>query len=200
VTITATSATGVATTNVTLIVARAAAITSANSATLLSGVPFTFTVTTTGAPTPAVVITGTLPTGLAWVDNGDGTATISGTTTFSTASTTRVTVTATNTAGSVSRTFSFVRSTLPRFTTTATRTLRVRQSTFFVVGTSATPRAALTLVDRLPTGLTLRDRGDGTAVVSGIPAAGTAGSWTVRVTATNAAGTSTQTLTLVVLP
>ena len=40
----------------------------------------TFTVTTTGLPTPTISYTGTLPPGLSFTDNGNGTATITGTT------------------------------------------------------------------------------------------------------------------------
>ena len=42
------------------------------------GVSTTFTVTATGSPTPAMSETGTLPKGITFVDNHDGTATISG--------------------------------------------------------------------------------------------------------------------------
>ena len=38
-----------------------------------------FTVTTAGTPTPAITVTGTLPAGVTFVDNGDGTATLAGT-------------------------------------------------------------------------------------------------------------------------
>lgn len=38
----------------------------------------TFTVTTTGAPPPALAVTGTLPAGVTFTDNGDGTGTFSG--------------------------------------------------------------------------------------------------------------------------
>jgi hypothetical protein len=55
------------------------AITSANSTTFTAGSAGTFTVTTTGVPTPALSKTGTLPTGVTFVDNGNGTATLSGT-------------------------------------------------------------------------------------------------------------------------
>ena len=57
----------------------APAITSSNSATAIVGTPFSFTVTTTGAPTPALTESGALPAGLTFTDNGDGTATIAGT-------------------------------------------------------------------------------------------------------------------------
>jgi hypothetical protein len=57
----------------------AAAITSANSANVVAGTPFSFTVTTTGVPTPTITEKGKLPSGLTFADNGNGTATISGT-------------------------------------------------------------------------------------------------------------------------
>jgi hypothetical protein len=54
-------------------------ITSSNTATATAGQTFSFTVTTTGTPTPKLSETGALPRKLAFTDNGDGTATISGT-------------------------------------------------------------------------------------------------------------------------
>jgi hypothetical protein len=58
------------------------AITSANAAAFTAGVAGTFTVTTTGYPTPALSETGTaLPAGVTFTDNGNGTATLAGTTT-----------------------------------------------------------------------------------------------------------------------
>lgn len=56
----------------------AANITSANSATATLHQEFSFTVTTTGVPTPSLKKMGKLPRGLTFVDNGNGTATISG--------------------------------------------------------------------------------------------------------------------------
>jgi hypothetical protein len=53
--------------------------TSANSASGTKGQPFSFTVTTTGVPAPTLTKSGKLPHGLSFVNNGDGTATISGT-------------------------------------------------------------------------------------------------------------------------
>jgi hypothetical protein len=41
--------------------------------------PFSFTVTTTGSPTPKMAEKGKLPKHITFVDNGDGTATLSGT-------------------------------------------------------------------------------------------------------------------------
>lgn len=63
-----------------------------------------FIVSATGAPLPAFTITsGTLPSGVTFVNNGNGTATLSGTPTAP--STTTVTFTATNTAGLATQVF-----------------------------------------------------------------------------------------------
>jgi hypothetical protein len=57
----------------------AATITSANNATVVAGTPFSFSVTTTGIPTPTISERGRLPHGLRFTTDGSGTATITGT-------------------------------------------------------------------------------------------------------------------------
>lgn len=54
-------------------------ITSPSAVTFKIGQPSNFTVTTTGDPTPSIKETAFLPAGISFVDNGDGTATLSGT-------------------------------------------------------------------------------------------------------------------------
>jgi hypothetical protein len=54
------------------------AITSADTVTFTVGTPQSFTVTTTGIPVPSLVEKGRLSNHLTFVDNGDGTATLSG--------------------------------------------------------------------------------------------------------------------------
>ena len=54
-------------------------ITSPNAVTFRIGQPSNFTVTTVGNPTPGIKETAFLPAGISFVDNGDGTATLSGT-------------------------------------------------------------------------------------------------------------------------
>ena len=56
----------------------APSFTSANSVTFPQGIRDTFTITTTGIPVPKITSSGHLPGGLKFVDNGDGTATLSG--------------------------------------------------------------------------------------------------------------------------
>lgn len=71
-------------------------ITSAPSATFIAGTAGSFTVTATGSPAPALSETGTLPSGVTFVDNGNGTATLSGTPAAGTAGTYALALTASN--------------------------------------------------------------------------------------------------------
>lgn len=74
----ATNGIGSATQNFLLTVNQAPAITSTNHTTFPVGVESSFTVTTTGFPTPALSYTGNLPSGVTFADNEDGTGTLSG--------------------------------------------------------------------------------------------------------------------------
>ena len=74
----------------------APAITSANSTTFTVGSAGSFTVTSTGAPVAALSETGTLPSGVTFVDNGNGTATLSGTPAAGTAGAYVLNITANN--------------------------------------------------------------------------------------------------------
>jgi hypothetical protein len=51
---------------------------SAGQTTFQAGRPGTFTVSVSGSPTPSISESGTLPTGVTFADNGNGTATLSG--------------------------------------------------------------------------------------------------------------------------
>ena len=75
---------------------QAPAITSADSTTFTVGTAGSFTVTTTGSPTPTLSETGTLPSGVTFADNGNGTATLAGTPAAGTAGTYPLTFTAAN--------------------------------------------------------------------------------------------------------
>jgi galactose oxidase-like protein/putative Ig domain-containing protein len=72
------------------------AITSASNATFTLGTAGSFTVTTTGSPAPTLSETGALPSGVTFVNNGNGTATLSGTPASGTAGTYPLALTATN--------------------------------------------------------------------------------------------------------
>jgi hypothetical protein len=84
ITITASNGiTPAATQSFTLIVDQTPAITSANNATFTVGTAGTFTVTTTGYPASTITESGSLPNGVTFVNNSNGTGTLSGKATVS---------------------------------------------------------------------------------------------------------------------
>jgi predicted outer membrane repeat protein len=68
-----------ATVSVTIDIGAPPAITSSNNATFTLGAAGTFNVTTSGSPTPSIIQSGALPSGVSFHDNGNGTGTLSGT-------------------------------------------------------------------------------------------------------------------------
>src|SRR5262249_10080448 len=95
VTVTADNGQGsVVTQNLTLTVTQPPAILSAGSTTFTAGQAGTFTVTTSGSVNTQLARSGALPTGLTFVTNADGTATLAGTTTVR--GTFTITITATD--------------------------------------------------------------------------------------------------------
>jgi len=199
ITITATNAIGGITQGFTLTVTAAAAITSANTATFTVGTAGTFTVTTTGSPTPALTESGTLPGGVTFTDNGNGTATLAGTPTTGTQGSYPITITASNGVGTAtSQSFTLTVTAAAAITSANTATFSVGTAGTFTVTTTGSPTPALTESGTLPGGVTFADNGNGTATIAGTPAAGTGGSYTITITATNAIGGTTQGFTLVI--
>ncbi len=74
-------------------------ISSANSATFTAGTAGSFAITTTGTPTPSLAETGTLPSGVTFQYDGNGTATLSGTPSSGSGGTYSLTITASNGVG-----------------------------------------------------------------------------------------------------
>ena len=100
--ITVTASNGIspnATESVTLTVDSTPMITSSSSVDFVTGSEQTFMVQSTGTPTPALSESGTLPSGITFVDNGNGTATLSGTTAFGSEGSYPITITANNEIG-----------------------------------------------------------------------------------------------------
>ena len=105
-TITATNAIGTTSQTFDVQVGEGPAITSAASASATVGSALTFTVTTTGYPAPSLAASGLPASGdFTFTDNGNGTATISGTPTSADIANDSVDITATNTYGSTTQTF-----------------------------------------------------------------------------------------------
>ena len=164
-------------------------ITSAASLRVVSGQANTFTITTTGAPVPALSESGTLPPGLVFTAGTNGTATVSGTPPPNATGTYEVTVTATNGVGSPAVQHLVLTLAVAPAITSASgwRVLPGRYNTFTVT-TTGSPVPTLSLSGTLPPGLAFTARKDGTATISGTPPAAARGTYEVTVTATNGVG------------
>ena len=156
-------------------------------------------ISTTGAPVPALGAQTALPAGLSFVDNGDGSGTISGTPTAGAAGDHELTFSAINGVGSVATaTLKLTIYQFPVVTTSALPVLQVGTRETASVATTAYPAATLRVIGRLPVGVTFSPSSNGTGTFSGTPAAGAAGSYPVTLTATNLTGRAVKTFTLVV--
>jgi hypothetical protein len=208
VTITATNGVGApASQAFTVTVTRQAAITSGGSATFVVGSAGSFAVTTVGVPKASISRTGTLPTGVTFVDNGNGTATLSGTPAADQAGSFPLTLTAHNGIGPDTVQSFLLRVEPVGVVTTppsvvvpsATVSTAIGDPVTYTVHAGGVPVPTLSTSSVLPAGLTLVDHGDGTATLSGVPSPGTAGSYTVVVDAANGVGSSVvETITVVV--
>ncbi|WP_435020358.1 putative Ig domain-containing protein [Tundrisphaera sp. TA3] len=174
-------------------------ITSEAAATFTVAYAQTFTITTTGTPTPTLTVAGTLPAGVTFLDNGDGTGTLAGTPAASTAGPYSFTITAAN-------------GTLPdavqSFTLTVNPAIVVGPGTLPVgtmdnaynrqliaSGGSGSAYAFAVTAGALPPGLTL----DADGLISGTPTDSTGSPYTFTVTVTDEIGAAgTQVFTLAV--
>ena len=85
----------------------------------------------------------------------------------------------------------------PAITSANTAHFTIGQAGSFTVTTTGYPNAAITETGSLPSGLTFHDNGNGSATISGTPAAGTGGNYPLNLTANNGyAPNATQTLTV----
>ncbi len=175
------------------VTATAPVFTSGASTSFAENSAGTFSVTATGDTPITFTESGALPSGVTLATNG----TLSGTPAFGTAGSYPVTLTATDTNSNTStQAFTLtVTATAPVFTSgTSTSFTENSAGTFSVTATGDTP-ITFTESGALPSGVTLAANG----TLSGTPAFGTAGSYPITITATDAnSNTSTQAFTLTV--
>jgi hypothetical protein len=174
------------TTPATLTVDQAPAIASVTAQTFTVGQNGSFTIHTTGFPIAELSETGALPAGVTFVDNHDGTATLSGTPAAATGGTYHLTLGAANgvqTAASQSFTLTINQS--PAVTSAASATLTVGQSGSYTMTSTGFPIAVMHKTGILPAGITFTDNNDGTATIAGTPGAGTGGIYNLTLTASN---------------
>lgn len=161
----------------------APAITSAASTTFTTGIAGSFSVTASGTPTPAITRTGALPSGVGFVDNGNGTATLSGTAAAGTGGTYPITLTAANTVmPNATQSFTLAVNQPPAFTSSPpTGTGVIGTAYTHTYAASGFPASFIYSVatGALPGGLSLTS-----GVISGTPT--TAGTFTGTVNVSNA--------------
>jgi hypothetical protein len=162
-------------------------------------------VTTTGFPAPSLSEAGILPAGVTLTDNGDGTATLGGTPAAGTTGTYSFTIRASNGVGSnATQAFTLTVNpgsapSAPAITSGNATAFTVGQQVSFVVTATGFPAPSFSEVGTLPLGVTLLDNGDGTATLSGTPTAGTSGTYSFTIRASNGVGSNaTQAFTLTV--
>ncbi|TPW77672.1 beta strand repeat-containing protein [Schumannella soli] len=191
---------GTGTQTLVVTVQQKTAITSPSGADFAVGSPGSFTVTTDGGyPTPASLeLDGDVPEGLTFVDDGDGTGTLSGTPATGTGGVASVDVVATTAPGHVARQTLTITVGETAAVTGPARVDATAGVPFSATVTTAGgyPTAVTLTAGPLPAGVDFVDEGDGTGTLSGTVAE--AGSSVITITATNATGATTAQVTLVV--
>ena len=183
-----------ATQSFTLIVDQAPAITSGNSTVFTEGAAGTFTVTATGLPTPTISESGALPTGVSF---DSATDTLSGTPVLGTNGVYTITFTATNSVTpDANQSFTLTVESAPVITSANSTTFLVGTAGTFTVTAAGLPTPILGEGGTLPNGISFNAT---TGMLSGTPAAGSGGSYSLTFSATNGVTPSaTQTFTLIV--
>ena len=178
----------------TLTVNEAPSITSANYAGFAIGAAGSFTVTTLGYPKPSLTETGPLPNGLGFVDNGNGTGTLSGTPLVLVGGNFSISFTAQNGIGSpptpATQPFTIILGQQPAITSASSVAFTYGVPNSFTVTTTGFPTPSLSEIGGLPAGVTFVDNGNGTGTLSGTPVG--AGNYNIVFAATNAVATATQ--------
>ena len=167
----------------------APSFTSPTSVTFPQGVRDTFTITTTGIPVPKITLSGKLPGSVRFVDNGDGTATLSGKpgNGLGQVGDYNLTFTASNgVAPNATQSFTLTVTRPPLITSVNNATFVVGTASTFTVTTRNTqPKTTLSYTGSLPGGVTFVPHNNGTATLSGTPAAGLGGIYFLTITGTN---------------
>ena len=162
------------------------AFSSVNSTTFTAGQPGTFTFATAAGPTASLIQSGdTLPSGITFVDNGDGTATLSGTPAAGTGGVYNLSIVASNSQSPpAQQSFTLTVDEAPSITSADNAAFQLDGSQSFTVTSTGYPTATLSVNPAaLPSGAGFVDNGDGTATISGTPTA--SGPFPLDITAAN---------------
>jgi hypothetical protein len=162
---------------------------STDSVTTLAGSPFNFTVTTCSTSLPVIKGTG-LPLGLHLVNDGNRTATISGTPGVGDSGTHTATIAASakNQTTSIQKLMITVDN-APVFKSRATDLVHTGTGFSYAITTAhGYPVPTITTASTLPGGVTLTDNQNGTADLTGTPDPNAGGVYPITITATNGIG------------
>jgi alpha-tubulin suppressor-like RCC1 family protein len=193
VTLTARNKTATATQAFTLTVTRAPGLRKIPEAAAEVGVTLSLAITATGYPAPALTESGSLPAGLSFTSNPDGTAAIAGIPLPGSGGSYPITVTAANASGTASQSRILTVGQPPAITSADTASAVTGSAFSFQFTATGFPAAKITETGKLAKGITFTSA---TAAFSGTPKAGTSGSYPVTITARNSSETVTQNFTL----
>lgn len=191
-TLTASNSLGATTEPFVLTVDQAPLITSLTSASFSVGSSGNFTVTATGYPNPTFSEAGALPAGVTFSASG----VLSGTPAAGSANTYNLTLTASNgVSPNATQSFTLTVGQPPQITTAASTTFTTGTAGSFQVQASGYPSPTFTYTGSLPSGVTMSSSGR----LSGTPAAGSGGPYTINITAADGfSPDATQSFTLTV--
>ncbi|CAN5296849.1 hypothetical protein BH24PSE2_BH24PSE2_12990 [soil metagenome] len=169
-------------------------------------VEYTYNVTVSDTEGDPITISApTLPAWLTLTDNGDGTATLSGTPAVTDIGDHDVVLEATDGNATTQQPFTITvgavppANTAPEFTSTAVTDATVDEAYSYDITTSDADGDPLTITaPTLPAWLTFTDNGDGTAALSGTPGAGDEGDHAVSLEVSDGTDTATQDFTITV--
>jgi len=195
-----------ATVTVTLGANQSPSFTSTPVTAATQDVAYTYDVTATDpdAGDTLTITASTLPAWLTLTDNGDGTATLTGTPTNAEVGAHPVSLLVTDSGNSTdTQSFTITVANVndaPSFTSTPVTTATQDVAyTYDVTATDPDTGTTLTITaSGLPAWLTLTDNGNGTAKLSGTPASGDVGDSSITLTASDGAASTDQTFTLTV--
>jgi hypothetical protein len=163
--------------------------TSAPAATFPQSFYSSFTITTSGNPVPTITQTGRLPGGVKFTDNGDGTASLSGRPGNGQGLVGDYALVLTASNGIIpaaTQNFTLTITNPPRIVSANNTTFVVGTANSFTIKASKTvPKSTLSVSGTLPAGITFTANNNGTATLSGNPAAGEEGTYKLTLTAQN---------------
>ncbi len=179
----------------------APSITSAAAATFTTGRAGTFTVTTSGGPAATLSVKGKLPAGVAFKPGPSGTAVIAGTPAARSGGRYQFTISATNGVFPVAiQTFTLTVHQPPTIVSSAQAVFHAGRHGRFLIVSKGFPVPKLRETGRLPRGFKFRASSNGTATLTGDPAASQTGKrYVLKIIASNGVGRSiTRSLTIVI--